>query len=364
MTTSRFTKPKVYLTGYTATNMAEIRRYLQDSGQEDFIKTLHQAEEQGVRPAEALISMYAKLCYKSLVVGHNANISQVRDIPGNIAGCFKQGHGSVFEHVMVNFLVTDCSRVFTHELVRHRIGTAFSQTSGRFCRIVIGGTQIIWDPILDGCQEIFAEALGHIEKAVYLAECKKGLRMPPVHDQENMTPNPEMCFQRGGADGDVVEGTAIEYPDLMWVPDNSFDFAKRKKITSAIRRIAPNGQSNEIGFSCNIRSLRHTILMRTGRHSEWEIRYVFEQIYLLSKEKFPLLFTDAKEEVVDGLIEVTGMRMQPYEVDITAVSKEDFAAEAKRRGFQLHVSDGVSAAVGARPDVVGDPGREEQGAKP
>lgn len=54
---------------------------------------------------------------------------------------------SVFEHCYLNFTVANCSRVFTHELVRHRVGTSFSQTSGRYVRSE--ALNLVIDPILD-----------------------------------------------------------------------------------------------------------------------------------------------------------------------------------------------------------------------
>ena len=95
--------------------------------------------------------------------------------------------------------------------------------------------------------------------------------------------------------------------------DDLKDFSRKKKITSALRRLLPNGQSNELGLSLNLRALRHTVQVRTSRHAEWEIREVFGQIYRLVKARFPLIFTGAKEEAFDGLVEVSGMKLQPYE---------------------------------------------------
>lgn len=43
--------------------------------------------------------------------------------------------GSVIEHHVTNWIFADVSRVFTHELVRHRVGTAFSQESLRYVRL-------------------------------------------------------------------------------------------------------------------------------------------------------------------------------------------------------------------------------------
>ncbi len=286
----KFVEPKVYWVGYQKINETEVHRYLKDSGNEDFLESMEAARKAGLTDAEILCSMFAKLCYKSLSLGHNANISKVRDIEDNIRNCFDVGHGSIFEHVNFNFIVADCSRVFTHELVRHRIGTAFSQNSGRFIRL--DEIDIVFDPILDPIKGL----------------CEEKRR----YDEEWYT----------------KAVTAIGLPALT-------NFDKKKKITSALRRFAPNGQSNEIAFSVNLRSLRHTIMMRTGRHAEWEIRKVFEQPYLLLKEKYPTIFHGAKEEVIDGIIEVSGMKMQPYEktadVLLNELTDDQLEAELARR---------------------------------
>jgi len=287
----KLVEPKVFFVGYSTVNEKGLRAYLKYTANEEFLETYNAAMAEGISPAEALCSMYAKLCYKSLTVGQNANISRVRNIRANLESCFDTGHGSVFEHVMFNFVVTDCSRVYTHELVRHRIGTAFSQTSGRYVRPIDedgnGVLDFVMDPILEPVKEIVLDTIGILE------------------DQ----------YTR------MVEKMGI---------NEMKDFTKKKKITSALRRILPNGQSNEIGFSVNLRSLRHIVMMRTGRHSEWEIRLVFEQVYNLVKEKFPLVFYGAEETVIDGITEVSGMKMQPYD-SLSAVSDSDLLKELKSR---------------------------------
>jgi thymidylate synthase (FAD) len=286
----KFVEPKVYWVGYQKINEAEVHRYLKDSGNEDFLESMEAARKGGLTDAEILCSMFAKLCYKSLTLGHNENISRVRDIEDNLRNCFDVGHGSVFEHVNFNFIIADCSRVFTHELVRHRTGTAFSQNSGRFIRL--DEIDIVFDPILEPIRDL--------------------CQVKQLHD--------EVWYKR------AVEAIGLK---------NMKNFTQKKKITSALRRFAPNGQSNEIGFSVNLRSLRHTVMMRTGRHAEWEIRKVFEQIYLLLKNVYPTIFHGAKEEVIGGIIEVTGMLMQPYEktadVLLSELTDEQLEAELNRR---------------------------------
>jgi thymidylate synthase (FAD) len=254
-------QPKTYFVGATAVDAAEILRYLRDTDQAEFAEAMQQAIEEGLSDGEILCSFYAKLCYAALTTRKNENISKVRDISANIEGTILSGHGSVFEHVYLNFVVSNCSRVFTHELVRHRVGTSFSQTSGRYVRS--DKLDLVIDPILDPINVEIMDLQEHLEKWYANAVDKMGL----------------------SADG--------------------MPFDKKKKITSALRRMLPNGQANEMGFGLNLRSLRHLIALRTSRHAEWEIRLVFNQIYELVCAKYPVMFHDVKLEIVDGLNEIT-----------------------------------------------------------
>jgi thymidylate synthase (FAD) len=51
-------------------------------------------------------------------------------------------HGSVLEHASDTFAFHNVSRVFTHELVRHRAGSAFSQESLRYVRLAEIGFRV------------------------------------------------------------------------------------------------------------------------------------------------------------------------------------------------------------------------------
>jgi thymidylate synthase (FAD) len=263
-----FVVPDVHYLGCTGIDWPGLEGYLLASGNQDFVETARAAKDQGLSDGEILCSFYAKLCYKSLTLGQNANISRLRDIRDNLRGCFDQGHGSVFEHCQLNFVARNVSRILTHEFCRHRVGTAFSQTSGRYVRG--DSLDIVLDPILEPVRE-------------------RAARLQAVIEQEYRAMVKEMGL------------------------DTATDFAWKKKVTSALRRLLPNGQSNEIGFSLNLRSLRHVVQLRTSRHAEWEIRVLFAQVYRLVRAKHPLVFYGAVEEEVDGLPEVSGMRMQPYE---------------------------------------------------
>lgn len=255
-----FVKPEVYFIGATAFNLDEIQRYLKDSNNEDFLDDMVEAQRKGLSDGEIICSFYAKLCYASLSLGGNKNISKIRPIYENLLGTIESGHGSVFSHCQLNFVARNVSRIETHEHVRHGIGTAYSQTSGRYVRNE--ELNIVVDPILEPIYQEVEEARQYLQDWYKKVEQKIGLN-----------------------------------------EEKSFD--KKKKMTSALRRLMPNGQSNELGFSVNLRALRHMIELRTSRHAEWEIRYVFNQVSNLVNLKYPAIFSDVERKIFDNLSEIT-----------------------------------------------------------
>jgi len=142
----------------------------------------------------------------------------------------------------------------THELVRHRAGSAFSQESLRFVRL----------------DEI-------------------PFRIPEV--LEPMRPKIISILES-------LEEFQIAAAEEFGLDEEGVPFHKKKEITSAMRRLAPDGVSTVVIWTANVRTLRHTIHMRTDPGAEEEIRTVFNQIGSIMKNEAPLLFGDFK--VVDG----------------------------------------------------------------
>ncbi len=246
-------EPKVFLVGETR---------LVEEGLSDYLAHVGAPEWTSDAPsdAEKITEVMGRLCYRSFEPGLNPNVTRVRE--GNapyLANIVNVGHGSVLEHGVVNFIFADVSRVVTHELVRHRAGTAMSQESLRFVRL---------------------DAL-----SAYV----------PTHIRENDAGME--IFVRTFEQLEELQRELAEVYDI----DNEKTFAVKKKLTSAFRRIAPIGLATTIGWSCNFRSLRHVIENRTDPHAEEEIRYLFGEVYNVVKERYPNFFADYEVEMVDGL---------------------------------------------------------------
>lgn len=315
--------PVVHLVGYTVLDPAGLRAYLEETGNEEFIAEWDRAKREGLSDGEILTSFYAKVCYASLSLGHNQNLSRVRDVRNNLIGTIDSAHFSVWEHVNLNFIVTNCSRVYTHEQCRHRAGWAYSQTSGRYVRGDV--INFVHDPILDVVKDEGLALLSSTE-SIYKMMC----------DRACINGYAAFCESFPGLHPDKLrEMWEVRARAIGFDPDGQMPFDVKKALTSALRRFLPNGQANEMGMTANLRSLRHVVQLRTHPAAEWEIRQIYAQIYDICKSKWPMLFFGAKERYVNGAVQVYGMRMQPYEQGESEVLKEcsldDLKAELARR---------------------------------
>ena len=247
-------EPKVFLVGETRENGQGLRDYLDHIGVPYWAHT-----KPSLNDAELLIEVMGRLCYKSFEVGLNPNVTKIRESSADyLANIIKVKHGSVLEHASFSFIFADVSRVFTHELVRHRVGTAMSQESLRFVRL----------------EEIDGWIPSCVREDTYAMEIFRS------------------TFEELGSLQKLL-GAAFNIDGLP--------FSEKKKITSAMRRLAPLGLPTTIGWTANVRTLRWVLEMRTHPSAEEEIRLVFGEVGRIMKEKCPNLFADYEVEEVDGL---------------------------------------------------------------
>src|SRR3990167_5913195 len=112
--------PGVYLIAYTHLDSVAVEQWLRRVGG---LKVLDHIDGDD---GEKLVELSGRNCYRSFDVGINPNISKVRTNSQEYhANVLESAHGSVLEHATCTFAFEDISRVVTHELVRHRAGTAF-----------------------------------------------------------------------------------------------------------------------------------------------------------------------------------------------------------------------------------------------
>jgi thymidylate synthase (FAD) len=246
----RETVPSVFLISRPSVDATAIRAYLDDVGGSSWLDMREQeASEAPVADAELLGEFAGRMCYRSWEPGLNANVTRIRtDREAYFANVLQSAHGSILEHANYTFVFRHVSRVFTHELVRHRAGSAFSQESLRYVRLTDIGFRV--PPALE-----------------------------PIRDQVISLVEQLEEFQLSAAEALDLDAEGLP-------------FHVKKEITSALRRLAPDGLSTDIVWTANVRTLRHVIEMRTAPGAEEELRLVFDQVAQTMKTEAPNLFQD------------------------------------------------------------------------
>src|SRR5580692_597292 len=126
------TSPQVFLIARPSLDLDGMRNYLLDVGGESWLQRRLEEVEDRPNGGELIVEFAGRACYRSWEPGLNPNVTRVRaDQREYFANILRSAHGSVLEHANYSFIIRNCSRVFTHELVRHRAGSAFSQGSLR-----------------------------------------------------------------------------------------------------------------------------------------------------------------------------------------------------------------------------------------
>ncbi len=247
----RIAEPKVYMIAETKLDMEELEAALQEHGGRIATNWLAKTAPAAKSDGEYLTEVAGRICYNSYGLGLNPNITKIRESSqGYLDNTLAKGDGSIFEHASCSFAFINVSRVLTHELVRHRVGVAISQESGRYVRPRPG----------EGIRFFVPSGLREEDK------------MKITH---------------------IVEDVEKGYDELVAGQDwDHMDFALKKGLTSTLRRVLPNGMANSVVWTANHRTIRHVINMRTAEAAEEEIRYVFGKVAEIVRVKYPLIYND------------------------------------------------------------------------
>jgi len=241
------TTPSVFLISRPSIDLDAIRAYLQDVGGQSWLDL--RLGDDALNGAQTLVEFCGRACYRSWEPGLNPNVTRIREDQREYLGnLLRSLHGSVLEHANFTFAFRNVSRVFTHELVRHRAGSAFSQESLRYVRLTDLGFRV-------------------------------PAALEPVREQViNLV--------------EQLEEFQITAAETLGLDDEGVPFSVKKEVTSALRRLAPIGLSTDIVWTANLRTLRHVIEMRTAPGAEEELRSVFDDVAEIMRAEAPGLFQD------------------------------------------------------------------------
>jgi len=156
-----------------------------------------------------------------------------------------RGHGAMLEFADMTVRFDNCSRGFTHEMIRHRL-CSFAQESTRY--VDEKEFEFIVPPHRDETEKV------------------------EVSDYETMYIPVENWLQ-------VNSNVYRELRDIGWKPEDA-------------RQVLPNALKSEIVVKADMREWRHIFDMRTSEFAHWEIRKVMVDLLKWSKQNIPLIFDD------------------------------------------------------------------------
>ena len=255
--------PGVVLLAKPNVDIEGLRPFLEGYGPElNFGQYLEDPTE--LPPGAKLLKTAGQTCYSSFGPKRTYNENAQRYFD-NLSS---SGHGSVFEHPVFSFFLYGVSRAITHEVVRHRAGTAFSQLSQRF---------------------VSGKVLRFVERPEYQHH-------PSLHKRF------EERIDRAAKDYEEIADellTLQDEGDTRLGAEARTD--RRKRVQQTARSVLPNESETILVMSANVRAWRHMIEMRTDQHAESEIRDLFFRVFLCLRHVEPILFEDyAVESYSDG----------------------------------------------------------------
>jgi thymidylate synthase (FAD) len=198
------------------------------------------------------IELAGRTCYKSEeAITVNSAVPFIRTL-------IKSGHESVLEHASVTVRWI-CDRGVSHELVRHRIGVAYSQESTRYCNYKGGVTFIVpsW---------------------------------MEWRDNENMTVDERGCYC-GWFGLPLAELTWFK--QMLSAETAYIGLLEKGWTPQQARSVLPNSLKTEVVITANMREWRHILKLRTSPKAHPDMQLIAKKTLELFREQdFGVLFED------------------------------------------------------------------------
>lgn len=188
---------------------------------------------------ERNVALAARMCYSSLDVSSLTRDLDEGEVEKLVQRILDLGHESVLEMASFSFAIEGISRVTSHQLVRHRIGSSYAQKSQRYIR-----------------EEGFAAIL------------PDGIASSP-------------------------EGKAIFFDALAYCQQAYNDLIDLGIHQEEARYLLPGAVETKIFVTMNARSLHHFFRLRCCNRAQGEIRALANRMLEVVQEVAPLLFKKA-----------------------------------------------------------------------
>lgn len=219
---------------------------------------------------EKIIAGAAKLCYSPSNIEGLMNNLEEEDAQKFIGMLAIMGHESPFEHINFTFGIEGVSRSLTHQLVRHRIGSSYSQKSQRYVKE--GSFEYIVPPHIDSIPET------------------RELYIQAMDDAQNSY--------------DKLATALFEkhYEDFLnkGKLEKAAKSAAEKQAIEDARYVLPNSCETKIVVTMNARALFNFFSKRCCNRAQWEIRDLAVEMLMLVLDVAPNVFKIAGPGCIRG----------------------------------------------------------------
>jgi thymidylate synthase (FAD) len=238
--TNIISSPLIYLISRPTLISGAVKRFLADE------RTSWRRSMRATN-AEEIVELGGRVCYLSFGKAQSpkTNAQYIQNL-------VRMGHDSVLEHATWTFVLTGVSRAFSHQLVRHRVGFAFSQLS----------------------QEYHSESDAKFVMPERLRLSKKALQ----------------------AWSNSITASKNAYDEILSSVDRlGEEWGKkehRRAVRSAARSVLPNATETKIVITANARAIRHFLHVRGSIIGDSEMRRVAAVLLRVMKTEAPSIFKD------------------------------------------------------------------------
>jgi thymidylate synthase (FAD) len=276
---------------------AETAAELEGSPLNNLLARVHGSNDTRGGNGDDIAEFGGRQCYRAWTSGRSPE-----EYHANVKG---MGHGSVYEHSSIVFQITGVSRALTHELIRHRVGTAYSQESQRY--VDAKDMNFVVPPLL-------VNAIAH------------GLDYAPA-ELSDFDPRKllELCNRKLGEDTldaldlfrftcqRAIDGYRDMQPMLQRLAqrveretlkgDEKAATSAKKRANEAARSLLPNASETRLLFTINLRQMHHVLTLRGAEGADLEIRRMVVALLDNSRSYAPHFFRDVRLVLGDDGIE-------------------------------------------------------------
>jgi thymidylate synthase (FAD) len=216
------------------------------------------------------------------ICGRVSHKSEGRIKPGSAVPFIRKvaiewGHESILEHACFTACFVG-SRTMSHQLVRHRIGSSYTQESQRYC---------------DYSNKKYGAALGIIIPSS-IGDLPHNCLVDEILDFYTSGGDLEGSVDRFSNLGLFLLNTLEDYKTYLSLRDRGIP-------AEDAREALPNACKTEVYTTFNIRQWRHFFSMRLDKHAQWQIKMLAQTVFDYFKETVPLFVENLDSHSGDKL---------------------------------------------------------------